>query len=238
LKNTNKLSEFRKKIKEIASPDIAKTMKWFFKTGKGEYGEGDVFVGLKVPTQRILAREFKDLSLNHLKVLLNSPVHEERLISLFILVHKYDKGNEEDKSDIFSFYIKNIKGVNNWDLVDLSAPKIVGNYLLDKDKSLLEKFAKSNNLWKRRIAILSTQEFIKNYKFDTTLKIARILINDEHDLIHKAVGWMLREIGKRDLKLEKKFLKLYYKKMPRTMLRHAIEKFPDAKRKKYLQNKI
>lgn len=238
MKNTKKLSELRKKIKEIANPDISKTMQWFFKTSKGEYGEGDVFVGLKVPAQRKLAREFGDLTLSDLKRLLNSHIHEERLISLFILIHKYDNGNEKDKSNIFSFYIENIKGVNNWDLVDLSAPKIVGNYLLDKDKSLLEKFAKSHNLWKRRIAILSTQEFIKNNKFDTTLKIARILINDEHDLIHKAVGWMLREIGKRDLMAEEKFLKVYYKKMPRTMLRYAIEKFHEAKRKKYLQGKI
>ena len=238
LKNTNKLSVLRKKIREIASPDIAETMQWFFKTGKGEYGEGDVFIGLKVPTQRKLAKEFRDLTMNDLRQLLKSPIHEERLISLLILIHKYNKGNEKIKDDIFSFYLKNIKGINNWDLVDLSAPKIVGNYLLDKDKSLLEKFANSNNLWKRRIAILSTQEFIKNNKFDTTLKIARILLNDDHDLIHKAVGWMLREIGKRDLTVEEKFLKIHYKNMPRTMLRYAIEKFPEAKRKKYLQGKI
>jgi len=213
-------------------------MQWFFKTGKGEYGEGDVFVGLKVPTQRKLAREFSDLTLSDLKRLLNSPIHEERLISLFILIDTYDKGNEKEKDDIFSFYLKNIKGINNWDLVDLSAPKIVGNYLLDKDQSLLEKFANSNNLWERRIAILSTQEFIRNGSFDRTLKIAQTLLNDKHDLIHKAVGWMLREIGKRDLKTEEKFLKVYYKRMPRTMLRYAIEKFPEAKRKKYLQGKI
>ena len=238
MKNTKRLSELKKKIKEIANSDIAETMQWFFKTGKGEYGEGDVFVGLKVPTQRKLARAFRDLTLGDLKRLLNSPIHEERLISLFILIDKYDKGNEKDKSKIFSFYLKNIKGINNWDLVDLSAPKVVGNYLSNKDKSLLEKFANSHNLWKRRIAILSTHEFIKSNRFDTTLKIARILLKDEHDLIHKAVGWMLREIGKRDLKTEEKFLKVYYKKMPRTMLRYAIEKFPEAKRKKYLQNKI
>jgi 3-methyladenine DNA glycosylase AlkD len=238
LKNTKRLSALRKQINAIASPEIAQTMQWFFKTGKGEYGECDVFVGLKVPTQRILAREFRDLTLNDLKSLLNSRVHEERLISLFILVHLYEKGDEKEKKQLFTFYLKNLKGVNNWDLVDLSAPKIVGNYLMNKDKSLLNKFAKSDNLWKRRIAIISTQEFIRNNKFDTTLKIARILLNDEHDLIHKAVGWMLREIGKRDLIKEEKFLKVYYKKMPRTMLRYAIEKFPEAKRQKYLQSKI
>ena len=238
MKSTKRLSELRKKIKEISSPEIAETMQWFFKTGEGEYGEGDVFVGLKVPTQRKLAREFRDLTLSDLKSLLNSHIHEERLISLFVLIHKYDKGSEKDKSNIFLFYLKNIKGVNNWDLVDLSAPNIVGRYLLEKEINLLDKFAKSDNLWKRRIAILSTHEFIKNYKYDTTLKIARILLNDKHDLIHKAVGWMLREIGKRDLKTEEKFLKVYYKRMPRTMLRYAIEKFPEAKRKKYLHGKI
>ena len=238
MRNNNRLPELRKKIKSVANPDVAKTMQWFFKTGKGEYGEGDVFVGLKVPTQRILAKEFRDLNLNDLKVLLNSKVHEERLISLFILIYKFEKGDENEKEKIFSFYLKNIKGVNNWDLVDLSAPKIVGKYLLDIEKSLLFKLAISENLWERRIAILSTQEFIRNNKFDTTLKIAKILLHDEQDLIHKAVGWMLREIGKRDLSIEEIFLKLYYKEMPRTMLRYAIEKFPEEKRKKYLHSKI
>jgi len=238
LKNSSRLSELRKKIKTVASPDVANTMRWFFKTGKGEYGEGDTFVGLKVPMQRIITKEFRDLNLNELKVLLNSKVHEERLISLFILVYKFEKGEEREKEKIFLFYLKNRKGVNNWDLVDLSAPKIVGNYLLDKDKSLLFELALSNNLWERRISILSTQEFIRNNKFDTTLKIAKMLLNDKQDLIHKAVGWMLREIGNRDLSTEEKFLKLYYKDMPRTMLRYAIEKFPEVKRKKYLQSKI
>jgi 3-methyladenine DNA glycosylase AlkD len=238
LKNSSKLSELRKKIKSVANPDVAKAMQWFFKTGKGEYGEGDVFVGLKVPTQRILAKEFRDLKLNDLKVLLSSKVHEERLISLFILLYKFEKGDEKEKEKIFSFYLKNSKGVNNWDLVDLSAPKIVGKYLLDKEKSLLFELAISENLWERRIAILSTQEFIRNNKFDTTLKIAKIMLHDEQDLIHKAVGWMLREIGKRNLSTEEKFLKLHYREMPRTMLRYAIEKFPEVKRKKYLQSKI
>jgi len=238
LENRNRLSELRKKIKTLASADIAKTMQWFFKTGKGEYAEGDVFVGLKVPTQRIIAKEFRDLNLSDLKVLLSSKVHEERLISLFILVNKFEKGDEKEKDEVFSFYLKNMKGVNNWDLVDLSAPKIVGKYLLDRDKSFLFELALSENLWERRIAILSTQEFIRNNKFDTTLKIAKILSQDKQDLIHKAVGWMLREIGKRDLITEEKFLKPYYKKMPRTMLRYAIEKFPETKRKKYLQSKI
>jgi 3-methyladenine DNA glycosylase AlkD len=235
---TKRLIELRKKIKSLGSPEVSKTMKWFFKTGKGEYGEGDIFAGLKVPTQRKLAREFGDLSFTDLKVLLSSPVHEERLISLFILVARFSKSSEKDKQMIFSFYLKNRKGVNNWDLVDLSAPKIMGKYLLEKDKSILFKFAVSKNLWERRIAILSTLEFIRSEDYDTTLKISEILLEDDHDLIHKAVGWMLREIGKRDLLTEEKFLKIYYKKMPRTMLRYAIEKFPETKRKKYLQGKI
>jgi 3-methyladenine DNA glycosylase AlkD len=233
-----RIIELQKKIKLLGSPKVSKTMKWFFKTGKGEYGEGDVFVGLKVPTQRKLAREFLDLSLVDLKVLLNSPIHEERLISLFILIDKFSKSTEIEQKVIFKFYIKNRKGINNWDLVDLSAPKIIGKYLFEKEKSLLFKFATSKNLWERRIAILSTYEFIRNENYDTTLKIAKILLVDDHDLIHKAVGWMLREIGKRDLATEENFLKTYYIKMPRTMLRYAIEKFPEKKRKKYLQGKI
>jgi 3-methyladenine DNA glycosylase AlkD len=233
-----RLTELRKKIKVLASPEVARTMQWFFKTSKGEYGEGDFFAGLKVPTQRKLAGEFSDLSLSDLKILLNSTVHEERLISLFILVDKFEKGNEQEKEAIFSFYLKNRKGINNWDLVDLSAPKIIGKHLLNKDKNLLFKFAVSKNLWERRIAVLSTYEFIRNNDFKTTLKIAELLLEDEHDLIHKAVGWMLREVGKRDLQTEEKFLKIHYKKMPRTMLRYAIEKFSEIKRKKYLQGKI
>jgi len=234
----NRLKELRRKIKSLSNPEVSRTMQWFFKTGKGDYGEGDVFVGLKVPTQRKLAHEFKDLTLTYIKILLNSPVHEERLISLFILVDKYQRSDDKGKEAIFSFYLKNRKGINNWDLVDLSAPKIIGKHLLKKDKSLLIKFALSKNLWERRIAVLSTYEFIRNDDFALTLQIAEILLQDDHDLIHKAVGWMLREIGKKDLQAEENFLKISYKKMPRTMLRYAIEKFPEIKRIKYLQGKI
>jgi len=235
---TNRLKELRKEIKSLRSPEVSKTMQWFFKTGKGEYGEGDIFAGLKVPAQRKLAGEFRDLSFSDLKILLNSSIHEERLISLFILVDNYERGDDKKRGKIFSFYLKNRKGINNWDLVDLSAPKIIGKHLLSKDKSLLFKFALSKNLWERRIAVLSTFEFIKNNDFVVALQISEILLHDNHDLIHKAVGWMLREIGKRDLQAEEKFLKLNYKKMPRTMLHYAIEKFPETKRKKYLQGKI
>lgn len=232
------INELRKKIKSLGNKEVADTLKWFFKTGKGEYGEGDKFAGLKVPTQRKLAKEFRHLSLNESKELLTSPIHEERLISLFILVDKYSKGDEKLKEKIFNFYLKNRKGVNNWDLVDLSAPKILGKHLESRDKNILLKFAGSDDLWEKRMAILSTYHFIKSGNYNTTLQIAEILLNDKNDLIHKAVGWMLREVGNKDLKTEEEFLKEHYKKMPRTMLRYAIEKFPEQKRKKYLEGKI
>jgi 3-methyladenine DNA glycosylase AlkD len=232
------LTELKTKIRLLADKEVAETMRWFFKTGKGDYGEGDKFVGLKVPTQRKLAKEYYDLTLPDVSRLLKSPIHEERLISLFILVDKYQKADDKARTQIFNFYLKNRKGINNWDLVDLSAPNIVGKNLFEQDKSILFKFALSKNLWERRIAILATLEFIKNGDYRTTLQLSKILLNDEHDLIHKAVGWMLREIGKKDLTVEEKFLRANYKKMPRTMLRYSIEKFPEGKRRKYLQGKI
>ena len=213
-------------------------MLWFFKTGRGEYGERDIFAGIKVPVQRKIAKEFLNLSLTELKELLKSKVHEERLIALLTLVEKYQKGEEKEKDKIFRFYIDNRKGINNWDLVDISAPKIIGHYLLNKDKKLFYDFAKSDNLWDRRIAILATYSFIKSGSFDDALRISDLLLNDKHDLIHKAVGWMLREVGKKNLVVEEKFLQQRYNKMPRTMLRYAIEKFPETKRKKYLEVKI
>lgn len=238
MKDKPGLVELRNRINVQADDKHAKTMQWFFKTGPGEYGEGDVFAGLKVPAQRKIAKEFTHLNFSELTDLLSSEIHEERLIALLILVNQYQKSDALKKEEIFNYYLDNIKGINNWDLVDLSAPKIVGEHLLSRDKKLLFKFAKSKNLWERRISILSTYTFIKAGKLDTTLAISDILLGDEHDLIHKAVGWMLREVGKQDLSAEEKFLKSRYKKMPRTMLRYAIERFPDSKRKKYLQGKI
>lgn len=213
-------------------------MSWFFKTSKGEYGEGDVFAGIKVPEQRQIAKAFFNLGYPAIKRLLSSKIHEERLIALLILVHNFEKRGDAEQEKIFNFYIKNRKGVNNWDLVDLSAPKIVGSYLINRDKKILYKFASSENLWERRISIISTYTFIKSNSYYHTLKISDILLNDKHDLIHKAVGWMLREIGKKDLAVEQNFLRSRYKRMPRTMLRYAIEKFPASKRKKYLEGKI
>jgi len=232
------LTELKKEVNVNANAEHAKTMQWFFKTGKGQYGEGDKFLGLKVPLQRKIASQFSDLNFDDLQKLLDSKIHEERHISLLILVGKYSKADETEKKQIFNFYVKNSKKVNNWDLVDLSAPKIAGAHLLNTDCKILFRFASSNNLWERRISIISTYTFIKKNKFDITLEISDILLNDEHDLIHKAVGWMLREIGKIDMKVLESFLKQRYSSMPRTMLRYAIEKFPETKRQKYLKGKI
>ena len=232
------LSEIRKEISKQKNPTQAINLQRFFKTGNGEYGEGDVFYGIKVPVQRTIAVRFKELVLDDLKTLISSKVHEERLIAAFILVEQFKKADDKKRKIIFDFYIKNRKGINNWDLVDLSAPKIVGEYLIDKEKDLLYKFANSKDLWEKRIAIISTQTFIKQHWFEDTLKISEILFQDKHDLIHKAVGWMLREIGNRDIITEEEFLKEHYKSMPRTMLRYAIEKFPEKKRKAYLEGGI
>jgi len=232
------LSELQTVIRQKANKQQAIILQRFFKTGSGEYGEGDIFCGIKVPVQRTIANQFHSLPLNDLQVLLKSVIHEERLIALLILVSKFKRADESVRKKLFDFYLKNRAKINNWDLVDLSADKIVGAYLIDKDKSLLFKLAKSNNLWERRISIISTFYFIKNGIFEITLQIAERLLNDDQDLIHKAVGWMLREIGKRDLEPEEEFLKLHYKKMPRTMLRYAIEKFPEAKRQAYLKGVI
>ena len=228
------LFQLKKELKELSNSKQAKNLQRFFKTGKNEYGEGDVFLGVKVPIQRKIAAKFQNLSLKDIEKLFGSKIHEHRMTSLFILISKYEKADEREKKIIFNFYLKNIKNINNWDLVDISAPKIVGDYLMEKPKEILYKFAKSKNLWKKRIAIISTYAFIKNNEFDDALKISEILIADKQDLIQKAVGWMLREIGKRDQKIEEKFLKKYYLKMPRTMLRYAIERFDENKRKFYL----
>ena len=232
------LTEIRKAILKQKNPAQALVLQRFFKTGKGEYGEGDIFYGIKVPEQKTIAKQFKDLTFDDLKELIKSKVHEERLIAAFILVDQYKKGDEKKKKSVYDFYLKNRKGINNWDLVDLSAPKIVGAYLIDKGKKWLYKFADSKDLWEKRISIISTQAFIREHFFEDTLNISKILLHDKHDLIRKAVGWMLREIGNRDLETEEEFLKKHYKKMPRTMLRYAIEKFPEQKRLAYLKGKI
>jgi len=225
----------KKELRNFADPEKAQVLKGFFKTGKGHYGEGDIFIGVTVPHTRSVAKEYRKLSLAEVKKILYSKIHEERLCAVLLLVDKFQKAEADEKKEIFHFYIKHIRQVNNWDLVDLSAPKIVGTYLLDKSKSILYRLARSKNLWEKRIAIVSTYTFIKSGEYQDTLKIAKILMNDMHDLIHKAVGWMLRELGKRSADTEKAFLKKFKTKMPRTMLRYAIEKFPEKERLNYLK---
>ena len=232
------LTEIKKEIKKSANPQKAELLQRFFKTGPGEYGEGDIFLGIMVPVQRSIAKKFKQLPLKDLKELLYSDRHEERLISLLILVEQFRKGDDQLKEEIFTFYHLHRKRINNWDLVDLTAHIISGSYLMDKDKTILYKLADSKNIWDRRIAVLSTFHFIKNNVFDDALCIAEKLLIDKHDLIQKAVGWMLREIGKRDINTEEGFLEIHYKKMPRTMLRYAIEKFPEKKRLAYLKGTV
>ena len=231
------LNSLRKDLKKLSNKKKASVLQRFFKTGEGEYGFGDIFIGLTVPQSRKLSIKFKDLDFADIIELLKSKIHEERLIALLILVNKFQNEPLEQRR-IYDFYIKNIKFVNNWDLVDLSSDKIIGGYLIDKPKEILVKFANSENIWEKRIAIISTYNFIKNNKFKDSLKIAEILVNDKNDLIQKAVGWMLREIGNRNKEQELKFLKKYYKKMGRMALRYALEKFPESLRKKYLLGKV
>ena len=206
----------------------------FFKTGPGQYGQGDIFLGITVPQSREVAKKHAGAGMDEVRELLYSKIHEERLVALLILVDKF----KLDPENVARFYLDNLGKVNNWDLVDLTAPKILGPFLEKGDRSLLYRLAKSRVLWERRAAMLATFHFIHNCDFRDALKISKILLCDEHDLMHKAVGWMLREIGKRDAKTEETFLRKYYKKMPRTMLRYAIEKFPERKRRAYLEGKV
>lgn len=234
-----KANEVRKKLREAASPAKAKVLTRFFKTGPGEYGEGDCFLGVTVPKTRKIVQSTKNISLTETQKLLCSSIHEERLAALFFLVREFQKAKDEkSRALVYRTYIRNLKHVNNWDLVDGSAPYIVGGFLLKKNKAQLYKWAKSKDLWKRRISIISTFAFIRKAQFQDTLKISRILLKDSHDLIHKAVGWMLREVGKKDLSSLESFLNQHYRDMPRTMLRYAIERLPEKKRKAYLKGTI
>lgn len=227
--------ELQKYLRAKANPEHAMNLQRFFKTGPGDYGEGDIFLGIKIPNLRQAIKKFKDISFDDILIVLSSKYHEERMLALFLLVEKYKKANDKDKKTIVNIYLKNTKYINNWDLVDLSAHHILGAYLFDKEKDILFKFAKSNNLWKKRIAIITTFYFLRRGEFGPTFQIAEILMNDKHDLIHKGVGWMLREVGNRDIGAEEEFLLCFYKQMPRTMLRYAIEKFPEEKRQAYLK---
>ncbi|MCA9488012.1 MAG: DNA alkylation repair protein [Nanoarchaeota archaeon] len=232
------LEQLKKDLNKLASPEKAKLYQRFFKTGKGEYGEGDKFIGLTMPEQRAIAKDYLNLSLPKIQELLKNKIHEYRMTGLVILVNKYKKANEKDREEIFNFYLNNAKNINNWDLVDVTCPKIMGNFLLDKNKKILYTLVHSENLWEKRIAIISTMAFIDNGEFEDTLAISELLLKDKHDLIHKAVGWMLREVGKKDESVLKKFLREHYKDLPRTTLRYSIERFPEKERKKWLKGEF
>lgn len=238
------LSILKKEIKKQANPEKAKILSGFFKTDKGQYGEGDIFLGLTVPQSREIVKKFtKEISLKETGELLHSKFHEERLIALLILVKRFEK-NSNEREKIFKIYLKNTKWINNWDLVDLSAPNIIGRYILENGRKnpfvegKLFDLANSEDLWEKRISIVATYYFIKNGRFAETLKISKILLQDKHDLIHKAIGWMLREIWKRDNKIIEDFLKKNYDNVPRTTLRYAIEKMDGKKRQKFLKGEL
>lgn len=226
--------DLQTRLRALGSPAEAKFLAGFFKTGEGEYGEGDVFIGVRVPVVRKLAREFVGLPLGEVEKLLHSGVHEERLAALIILVMQAAKADAKTRGEIHRLYLANTRYVNNWDLVDVSAPQLVGAFLAGRSRRPLYRLARSKSLWERRISILATLHFVRVGEFRDTLKIAEMLLGDRHDLIHKAAGWMLREIGKRSPVALEAFLAQHCRVMPRTMLRYAIERFSDAKRKQYL----
>ena len=232
------VQQIQKRLKKLGNKKHAAISQRFFKTGPGEYGEGDVFIGIRVPVLRELVKEYSDLSVEDAAILLRSQIHEERLLALLLMVRLFSKGDDVKRTIIYDMYLENTAFVNNWDLVDSSAEHIVGVYLMDRSKAVLYRMAESADLWERRISIMSTFHFVKRHEFSETLKISKMLLYDRQDLIHKATGWMLREIGKRHLQTEESFLKVHYKKMPRTMLRYAIEKFPEQKRQRYLKGRI
>ncbi len=234
----NDLNSIHNLLLKKGDQDRALKSQSFFKTGAGGYGAGDKFLGIRVPELRKLAKSFKNLSLEQITELLCSTYHEERHLGLFILVERYKNADSQIREAIYQIYLSKTDYINNWDLVDTSAPYVVGAHLWHKSRSILYELAKSQSLWERRMAILATFYFIRRGDYADTLSIAEILVNDTEDLIHKAVGWMLREIGNRDLQSEETFLKERYQKMPRTMLRYAIEKFPEEKRQDYLKGRI
>lgn len=229
------LLALKKELKRNANPSKARILQGFFKTGPGEYGEGDVFLGIVVPLQRKIAQKYLNLTFAEVENLLASNIHEHRFIALVILVQQYKKGDARQKEKIARFFLKNRKHVNNWDLVDTATPHILGDYLLERDKSILYFLSRSRYVWDRRISILATFCFINKGRFEDTLALAEILLRDSHDLIQKAVGWALREVGKRSRKTEENFLQKHYRVMPRTMLRYAIERFSKKKREFYLK---
>ena len=228
-----------RKLHALKNPEKAKFLMGFFKTGPGQYGEGDRFLGITVPQVRQVAKEFYEIDLPGVSKLLASPFNEERLMGLVILVHQYEKaGSATEQERLCDFYLKHVDRINNWNLVDLSAADILGVHLLERERKILFKMVKSENLWERRVAVVATLSMIRQNLFSPTLKLTELLLEDPEDLMHKACGWMLREVGKRDVSTLEGFLKKNLKKMPRTMLRYAIERFPEKKRKAYLHGTI
>jgi 3-methyladenine DNA glycosylase AlkD len=221
-------------LRALGNPEDARFLQRFFKTGPGEYGEGDVFLGVRVPATRKVAARYRDLPLGEVRKLLRAREHEARLLAVIILTLQYARAHADARQEIFDLYLANTKYVNNWDIVDVSAPQIVGAHLHGGDVALLDELARSASVWERRIATLATAHFIKQGEFGPTLKMARRLLSDDHDLIHKAVGWMLREVGKRDVDVLRDFLDRHHRRMPRTMLRYAIERLPQPERAHYL----
>lgn len=236
--NIQLYSDVIRDLESYKDPEKAAFFPKFFRTGRGEYGEGDKFIGVTVPHQRKVAKKYKNIDFNQLQKLLNSPIHEHRLTALFILVLKYENGDEKQKEKVVFFYLENLNSVNNWDLVDSSAHKILGPWLLSRDRKLLYEYARSGELWLQRISIITTYCFIRNNDHDDTYRISEILLSHDHDLIHKAVGWMLREAGKNDEKRLLEFIENHYSDMPRTTLRYSIEKFDKERRKKILEGKF
>ena len=229
-------AQIQVRLQKLASPADAKFLQGFFKTAPGEYGAGDQFLGIRVPMLRLLVKEVRGLLLSEIKVLLRSPLHEARLLALLLLVDAYQRGDEKLRAAIYKLYLKHLAFINNWDLVDTSAPHIVGRHLAQRPRDILFTLAKSKILWERRVAMLATFYFIRANDFADALRLAELLRDDEHDLMHKAVGWMLREIGQRDVAMLKKFLAQHAAQMPRTMLRYAIEKLPKRERQFYLKS--
>jgi 3-methyladenine DNA glycosylase AlkD len=232
------LGAIKRKLRAHADPASVAILQRFFKTGPGEYAEGDRFIGVKVPGVRAVCKECRGLSLDDTCKLLRSPIHEERALALAIMVAAFSRGDDEARRAIYERYLSHTKSVNNWDLVDASAAQIVGGWLHGRSKAPLTRLARSTSLWERRIAMIATFDGIRRGEFDETFRIADLLLADEHDLIHKAVGWLMREVGKRDGAAERQFLNTRYKKMPRTMLRYAIERFPEEERQRFLRGEV
>lgn len=232
------IAEIQRELESLGEASQAAMLQRFFKTGPGEYGAGDRFRGIRVPVLRGLAKKYQELSLAEARRLLPSPFHEDRLLVLLILIRQYDRGDQDVRDQLHRFYLEHTRFVNNWDLVDVSAPHLLGHYLEDRPKDTLTRLAASGNWWERRLAIIATLHFIKRQDFDETLRIARLLLGDPEDLIHKAVGWMLREVEKRQTAVAEAFLRKHYRQMPRTMLRYAIERLPEARRQAYLKGTV